>query len=393
MTPADRKLLAAAGVLMILIVAGGFLFAPSPDDENPVPSTYSSGSGGARAAYLLLSELGSDVRRWEESPAMLPNPGRGALLILGEPADPPSKADVASLRRFVSSGGRVLFCGARIGAYFQGSNIGPVRAGLSWQEFTPSFPSYLARDARTIVMQPQASWKELAPSQLALYGQPDAAVIVDWHIGEGVVLWWASATPLTNAGITREGNLNLFLNSVGAAGDEAGPIFWDEYFHGQRRSLWTYFEATPLKFGLAQFGLLAMLVLFTFSRRSGPIVPAAAVSRLSPLEFVDTMGGLYERAGAASVPVSVCYRRFRFELARRLGLPVTATDGDLADAAGSRLGLPAENLVEALEAASAAAEQRKLASSRALDLVRTLEDFRAQLAQPFSLNKNGQENH
>lgn len=383
MNPADRKLLAAAGIVLVLIVAGGVLFAPPPDDENPVPSTYASGSGGARAAYLLLAELGYRVSRWEEPPTMLADAARGAVLILAEPADAPAKDDVAALRRFVNSGGRVLFCGPSVATYFPGALVSPEGSGETWKEFSPNFPSYLSRQARTIAMQPKAHWDILSPSQLALYGGDDAAVIVDWRMGQGQVLWWAAATPLTNAGILRDGNLNLLLNAVSLDGEQGSEIYWDEYFHGQRRSLWNYFEATPLKWGLVQIGLAALAILFTFSRRSGPIVPALAPSRLSPLEFVETMGGLYERAGAASVPVAVSYRRFRFELARRLGLPSTAINADLAQAAAKRLGLPEETLRQALENAAAAdLHGRKLSPPRALKLVQTLEEYESQLKHP-----------
>jgi hypothetical protein len=50
--------------------------------------------------------------------------------------------------------------------------------------------------------------------------------------------------------------------------------------------------------------------------------------RLSPLEFVETLGSLYQRAGTASVAVDICYRRFRYWLTRRLGIaPNTEMEG------------------------------------------------------------------
>ena len=144
--------------------------------------------------------------------------------------------------------------------------------------------------------------------------------MVAWRMGAGEILWWAGATPLTNAGLSRAGNLRLFLNTV----SNAAPltVYWDEYFHGQRASLWSYFEGTPVPWGILQAFVIALAVLFTYSRRSGPIVKPAPVSRLSPLEFVDTVGSLYQSARAGSVAVAVSYRRLRFQLSQRMGLPL-----------------------------------------------------------------------
>jgi len=401
MTRSDRTLLIAAGAVFVAIIAGGLLFAPSPDDENPVPSTYSTGSGGARAAYLLLSQLGYPVSLWEEAPSMLQNPGDGAMLILAEPTDPPTKQDVEALRHFVETGGKVLFCGPSAGSYFPGAAISASRSGEGWKEFTAQFPSYVSHRAQTIVMQPNARWTDLGPSQLALYGDDASAVIVAWRFGQGEILWWAGATPLTNSGITREGNLNLFLNSVGGEPGAVNQIYWDEYFHGQRRSLWNYFETTPLKWALVQFGLFALAALLTFSRRSGPIVPAPTPSRLSPLEFIDTMGGLYQRAGAASVAAAVSYRRFRFLLSRRLALSNSVSDEELSSAAERRLGLPADAIRGALEnAALYSRRQGKLSARKVLDVVRELAHFEVELShpgrpsrEPGSPSKRNQENY
>ena len=141
-------------------------------------------------------------------------------------------------------------------------------------------------------------------------------------MGAGEILWWAGATPLTNAGLRRDGNLRLFLNTV----SNTAPltVYWDEYFHGQRASLWSYFDGTPVPWGILQAFVIALAVLFTYSRRSGPIVKPAPVSRLSPLEFVDAVGSLYQSARAGSVAVAVSYRRLRVQLSQRMGFPVVS---------------------------------------------------------------------
>jgi hypothetical protein len=130
---------------------------------------------------------------------------------------------------------------------------------------------------------------------------------------------------------------------------------------------------------MLQIALLMLALMFTFSRRSGPIVEPAAVSRLSPLEFVETMGGLYQRAHAAPIAVAAAYRLLRLELIRRLGFPVTGADQDLARAAGQRLGLPRDELAGTLQNSARAAHSAKFSARQALDLVQQLEGYVARL--------------
>src|SRR5439155_24215129 len=113
----------------------------------------------------------------------------------------------------------------------------------------------------------------------------------------------------------------------------------DEYFHGDRRSFWSYAASTPAPWALAQLGVMAAAALITFARRSGPVRPLASPSRLSPLEFIDTLGALYQRKGAAREALKTGYHRFRFVLSRRLAPPSSASPDDIARGVRERLGL------------------------------------------------------
>nr|AEQ20312.1 hypothetical protein [uncultured bacterium CSLG10] len=379
LTPTDRKLMWGFAVLFVLLVAGTAAFGPRQEEGSPIPSSYSSDSGGALAAYLLLLDLHYPVRRWEQPPNLITDSAAETLLILAEPTEAPTEHDQAALLKFVTDGGRVLFCGASIASFFPGATAVAKVSDPEWKEFAPALPSYLSRGADQVVMRPSGYWRDKNPALLRLYGDEKSPAVVAWRIGSGEVLWWAGATPLTNAGIIRAGNLELFLNSM--AGPSGAPlsIYWDEYFHGARGSLWSYVAATPLPWGMLQIGLLMLALMFTFSRRSGPIVQPAAVSRLSPLEFVETMGGLYQRAHAAPIAVAAAYRLLRLELIRRLGSPVSDPDRDLARAAGQRLGLPRDELTATLDSAAHAASSAKFPARQALDLVQQLEGYVARL--------------
>jgi hypothetical protein len=375
----DRKLLIATAALTVALAAGSALLAPATRGEGSTfPSSYSSTSSGALAAYLLLVDLKYDVHRWEESPARLSEVPRGAILILAEPSEAPSNPERRALRQFVEGGGRILFCGPALKTFFPEAQIIPVvRPGV--QPFAARIPSYATEGARSIALEPEASWRTSGAAELTLYGEDAKAVVVAWKIGNGEVLWWASAGPLTNGSIRQAQNLRLFLNAASTENSRTSPVYWDEYFHGQRASLWNYVEKTPVVWGIFQLGILMCAILFSFSRRSGPIATAVVQSRLSPLEFVDTLGGLYQGAGAASIPVSVAYRRLRLRLTQRLGMPLLTADAALAEATSRRLGWDEKEFHSRLAEAAVAEHLEKLRPAEALNMVQKLTGYLTQL--------------
>jgi hypothetical protein len=385
----DRKLLWIGGSLLAFLLTASVVLAPPGDQSNStVPSTYSAQSSGAGASYSLLAQLHYPVKRWENPPAELESGPENVLLILAEPNQPPGEKERDALANFVEDGGHVLFTGANIHNYFPDADVSSIPPDPAWKTFSPNIPSRLGHGARQVTLQPAAYWEKLSPYQLAIYGEPNAPVVVSWSYGDGEILWWAGSTPLTNAGITKDDNLAFFLNAVkNWAPSEPYQIYWDEYFHGQRSSLWSYVEKTSLTWGLVQFALLAIALVFTFSRRSGPMYVPAGVSRLSPLEFVDTLGGLYERAGAASSVVSVSYKRYRALLARQLGLPLTTPDDELGRAAEQRLGWKDEGVSELLRRAAVSTFAPKLRPSEALDIVQKLESQAARLVVRAPIRK------
>jgi hypothetical protein len=128
-----------------------------------------------------------------------------------------------------------------------------------------------------------------------------------------------------------------------------------------------------------QLAVLALAVLLTFSRRSGPIFVPAGEIRLSPLEFVQTLGGLYERAGAASVAVDICYQRFRYWLTRRLGMAGNATIADLESAVRERWKFHDDRFSSTLQECESARYHPDLRPPDALRLVKALYDYAAEL--------------
>jgi hypothetical protein len=384
----DKKWLWGTVIVTVLLAGGsGLATAPGENDPAPYPSSYSPKPDGAMAAYMLLDKLGYNVRRWESVPADLASLDSHSVLILAEPsvmALPQERTDITA---FVKRGGRVLFCGHSLSAFFPLPDTSAVNYAPE-DKYSPRVPSALSRDADSIRMPIKSVWKDPTERLNILYGSDKLPVVVASQIDKGEVIWWASAAPLTNAGLKDAQNLQLFLNVVSRPDGSPLPVYWDEYFHGQQGGLWSYVAKTPVPWGIWQLLLASLIALFTYSRRSGPIVPPAIRARLSPLEFVDTMGELYRRAGATDVAIDVPYKRLRLQLARRLSAPITTTDAALAQSAARRFGLPEDELRETLESASLASKVTKFDRKKALALVQSLLRFGRQLSGQRSPQEN-----
>ena len=308
--PKDRRLLLwclAAGVALAVVT--GFLLPNSNDDDNPVPSTYLSTRHGAMAAYETLVRACYPVERWERPLSELAaTAGEDTVVIFAEPFTRESE-DLKAVRQIVERGGRVLATGFWGGYILPGASADPPKEFSFAACRLESEGLDALAGSGEVWMVPEATWEVGKPSdrvQFSCAGQP-AVVEYDW--GRGHVVWWASASPLENGSLARARNLDFFLNSVGPA--EGRHFYWDESLHGEIRSEWTFASGPALT--LLRYGLLglATLVLFSFSRRSGPVRELPPPVRATPIEFIDALGSLYRNAGAASTAVSIAWERFR----------------------------------------------------------------------------------
>jgi hypothetical protein len=367
----DRKILFIAGGAFLILGVLGFLFAPASNTESNAATTYSTASEGAKASFLLLQETGYRVERWQHSPTALKADAH-TVLILADPAIIPNQKQKAALEQFISGGGRVITTGL-FGARFlpeDSSEYNPMPKN-PWSEFKALVPSAITRAAPTIKLAPVARWS--GGSGIALYGNREQTVVVRYPRGRGDAIWLASATPFTNAGIKESGNLEFFLAAIGDK--QQTRVLFDEYVHGYGDSD-TPAKSHPLMIALvAQSVVLALAALLTFSRRSGPIRPMPAESRLAPLEFVETLGGLYQQAHAASVAVDVYYQRFQYWITRRLGIGKNATPEDLDRAVRERWHLKDDEFLSTLQAAASARYRPDLPQREALEIVQALYSY------------------
>ena len=368
--PHDRRLLLGAVAVFVLLVAVAAIFGGGSGETADIPSTYSTASGGAKAAYLLLSQVGYKVERWEKPLNDLPE-SQTSTLILADPAEAITREERNQLRKFIQNGGRVIATGMFAGTFLPENDSVPDFIGMTWKKVKAVSPSEITRAAPEIVMTPQARWESYAAAY-PLYADGEQILVVKYPSGKGEVLWWAAATPMTNAGLKESANLEFLLACLG---DSKTPILWDEYIHGYRESLAQSIAHSPVKWVVLQLALLALAVLATFARRSGPTSAPVTDVRLSPLEFVQTLGGLYERAGTASVAVDITYQRFRYWLTRRLGVAYNISTNDLESAVRDRWASKDDHIGAILRRCESAKSDPYLQEKEALHLVQELDEY------------------
>ena len=314
----DRKLLLwCVGIAIALAVATGFLLPNGNDNDNLLPSSYLASQHGARAAYETLLRSNYPIERWEQPLSDLAaTAGPETVVILAQPFSREPE-DIKAVRKIVERGGRVLSTG------YWGGFILPGEASEQPREFNfaacrlePEGLDALAGSGEAW-MVPQATWNMGNPAARVEYSCAGNPAVVEYDWGKGHIVWWASSTPLENGSLSRAHNLDLLLNSLGP---RAGHRFyWDESLHGDIRSTWSYAAGPALTMLWIGLVVVALLIVLSFSRRSGPVRDLPPPARATPIEFLDALGSLYRNAGAASTAVSVAWERFRRHSLRLCG--------------------------------------------------------------------------
>jgi len=368
-TSGERRGFLVFGIGMLLVMTlVAWLSSNQKDQGEGSPSSYNVQRRGAKAAFLLLQQSGYMVERWKQAPAQLPADASGVMLVLAGPESHPHAEEMSGIIHFLMRGGRVLIAGVRPDSFVPqaSSDDGDLRVGFA--ECKPVVPTRLTRGG-PISQDGDLVWDSDKDAAVVHFQDKDhKAVVVSYALGQGRVIWWASAVPLSNAGIRDRGNLDLLLNSIG----DSRRILWDEYYHEEHAMPSAHPSNPAQMWALAQAGFLGLLVILTFSRRSGPTVPLARESRLSPLEFVETLGSVFHRAHGTQVAVEIAFSRFQQIAARRLGIRGTASANDILVAMSQR-GLKVPPDVAALVGGSdEAVGDTELSEKRALEHVQAL---------------------
>jgi hypothetical protein len=369
----DRKLmLICLSSVVVLAVMTGLFARNQNNDDNPLPGTYLTGRHGARAAYDLLESSGYSIERWEQPLSDLAaQSSPRTVVILAEPQFT-GVDDFKAINQILARGGRVLATGVNGGRLVpDGAVQGSTQFRAAACQLTPQGLDFLAGSGE-VWMVPAASWKPSSPRYRVQYNCTGDPAVVEYNQGPGHVVWWASSTPLENGTIGRAGNLDMFLNALGTR--EGHNFYWDESLHGDVHSEWFYAKGPAMNMLIIGLVALGVLVVFSFSRRRGPVRDLPAPARATSQEFLEALGSLYAKAGASSTAVGLAYERFKRNMGALCGLNgMQVSAQQLADALLRRFPEAGNHLEADMAACEAAMTDDKLAPKRALALVQALE--------------------
>jgi hypothetical protein len=370
--PKDRKLLLICmGVVVVLAVITAVFARNQNNDDNPLPSSYLTGRHGARAAYDLLAESGYSVERWEQPLSELATKtDHGTVVILVDPSLT-STDDFKAVDQILERGGRILVTGMAGGVLVPGGAAQPTtQLNGAACKLTAQGLGSLAGSGE-IWMQPEATWKMNSPIYHVDYNCAGEPAVVEYDEHAGHVVWWAGSTPIENGSIARANNLELFLNAIG--NPEGHRFYWDESLHGDSKSKWYYARGPALTMLIYGAIGLALLTVFSFSRRRGPVREVPLPARSTPVEFIEALGSLYAKAGASATAAQLAYDRFRRGMGALCGVKGMQMDARaLADALRRRFPAAGADLEKDLAECESACNDDLLAPKKALALVQKL---------------------
>jgi len=391
--PKDRRLLMwSLGIAVGLAVIIAFVMPNQNNDDNPMPSTYLAGRHGARAAYESLLRSGYNIERWERPLGELAeSAGPNTVVIFAQPFSR-EKEDYKAVAQIVSRGGRVLATGLWGGYLVPNGQVSePRNFTFAACQLDAEGLDKLASTGE-IWMVPEAAWNVGDPADRTQYNCAGQPTVVEYDYGKGHVVWWASSTPLENASLARGADFDLLLNSLGPR--EGHQIYWDESLHGELRSTWSFVKGPTVWLLWTGMILTSVLVVFSFSRRSGPLRDSPPPPRATPIEFLDALGSLYRSAGASSTAVSIAWERFRRTALRMCGLRQTRLSAEELAAAIRRRFPNADSGLEAdLRSCEDATHNEKIEPREALKAIQTLHHHRELLMDAGRLGSKFSASH
>lgn len=374
---ADRRtVLWVLGVMMPLVTLTA-IFAPATSDDDKAPTTYNPGAAGWKGAYLLLQRLGYNVSRSDTSASMLDQLDAVhttyVLASPNTPAEDMQKRDYDSVERFLHRGGRVIATGSGGALFLPGGRTGrPTQFLGNLCNSVPEGNGELAQ-AGSFSLYDAAPWNALEPlARVDARCGADAVLVHRDYPHGGVMIYLASSEAFSNRGLKQDQSLHLLLLAIGPpTGENRRAVIFDEFYRGEQASPSDYLHGLPLRSLVLQASMVLLLLMFTYTRRSGPIREPVVVPRTSPLEFVESMGALYERAGVSKPATDGARRRLVGFLISVCGLPADMADSSqrTADFIAQRFGKSQESLAALLDRLQAA-RYETLRPRDALALVR-----------------------
>ena len=382
-----KAILLVAGLFLIL-VALNFLFfvdtrSADQDEVSGDRSSYRATPYGTLAFYTLLEESSYNVTRFEKPYTELKDKEPGTLIVIAPPPiHNPSDDELSALNKWVDAGGLLILIDREIDLPV-GDGSAKTETATSRTPVRSMQPTLLTRGVARLALS-EYSTRIRLDSRSATYhiGDDQAAVVADARVGKGRVVLLSDQFVVANNGISQADNLILALNLF--EDRPAGPIAFDEYHHGYGAAstgggLISYFRGTPVPWMMAQAGLIAALVVYSYGRRFGRPIPLKRERRTTNLEFVSSMANITRLAEASDLAMENIYSEFRKRLCKFSGVPAKIENERLAAAAARRASIDQRKLGGLLSRCESVVNGQPVSESDLLGLVTHIREIETKL--------------
>lgn len=292
-------------VLLLLLVPSGTWVAS--DLRRSVLRTTPD---GVAAWSRSLDRLGLHVD--ERFRSFTAQPLRGKALVLLEPVQTPSAAEVGLALEWVRRGGVIVYSPGYDGLLLDSLRLSLVRRSGALSSDAPPHPSRflphrwtagVASDTAlaTWTLEPDSvappTWTPLA----VVEGSRDATLA--WlPRGSGGVLIVAEAEALSNRRLASSSTATVMTRALLDLLQPGDTVAFSEYHQGVEgrggifRQVYALAASTPFGRVLLEGTAVAILLLLLSGRSFGAPEPEPETDRRSPLEHVEALGRIYERS-------------------------------------------------------------------------------------------------
>jgi hypothetical protein len=375
--------------LFAVLVALNFIFfvdtrEVEESEKSADRSSYRTTPYGTHAFYTLLEESNYPVTRLEKPfTGITERDGIGTLVIISLPdTSNPDEEEFQSLNKWVESGGLLIIIDREIRVNF-GEASANTQPGNPESSVRPLQPTLYTRGVEYIKTSQYATRVTL-DSRAAVYhiGDEQGGLLADTKVGQGRVVLLTDPYVVANNGIKDADNVILALNLFAAR--PQGKIAFDEYHHGYGSGttsggVMSYFRGTPVPWMMAQAGLIAALVVYTYGQRFARPIPLKQERRTTNLEFVSSMANITRLARASDLAIQNIYSEFRKRLCRFSGLPAKVDNTKLAAATARRAKLNESELVRLLGRCEEIVRGEAVSDAELLKLVRRIREIESQV--------------
>jgi hypothetical protein len=297
------------------------------DDTAPRSSSLSTGRDGlaAYAELLRRNEHDTEAQRGDVTTGALAS---ADTLVVLDPVGL-SKGEERAVRRFVEGGGRLLAGGTgATGLLATVFADPPVWSSAGVRDAQPVGSAAEVSGLRAVRTAGEGSWSQPGATTPAL-GNASRTLATVASVGRGRVAALADPSPLQNRLLGTADNAGFGLLVAG----DGRAVAFAEGAHGYANA--SGLGAIPGRWQAALVGLTlaALLGVVAAGRRLGPAEDAARPHPPARRDYVDAVADTLARTHQPAQAIAPLQATARSRLARRAGLPPTASEAELRAAA------------------------------------------------------------